>query len=159
MTGWQHESSGAPPKSGNLGRVQEADLGHEQYPGLPPLGDLLPIDTQLLSPSLARAFNLPTPAHLSHHTTSLAGPRQVSAPYGLQGSSPNPSARPATRPQASPQGPQTARPANFSALQSAQELLPPSTYPPRTNAFGNMGDYGLQQQIQQQLQQYQQRGA
>lgn len=156
MAGYQTQPDSGTSKAYKAGDLVQA-LGPEQVydyqKGLPQLGDLLPIDTQLLSPAIARAFNLPIPAHLpssfarsGQQTAQVPGsPPLPLAPHNnsLQVSSPQPTAR--TSPAA--------------AAVAGPEVSLPSTIPSRSGAYPpNLNDFGLQQHFQQHLQQYQQRG-
>ena len=155
MAGYQTQHDSGTPQAYKAGHLVQP-LGPEQvydyHKGLPQLGDLLPIDTQLLSPAIARAFNLPTPAHLPGSFDRL-GQQTAQVP----GSPPLPSARHNNLQVSSPQP--TARASPAAAAVAGPEVSLPPTIPSRSGTYPpNLNDFGLQQHFQQHLQQYQQQG-
>ena len=168
MAGYQTQQESTAPQTacqtGNPKRALEPALSYDHFHGLlPQLGDLLPIDTQLLSPSLARAFNLPMPSQLAGPLRSNPGQAPLESAPGFSASPPNASVQRVsnqlTAQQASPHDSGPTRGPGISTVNPKSEPDLPSNYPSRARTFpSHLADYGLQQQIQSQFQQYQQRG-
>lgn len=163
MAGYQtqHDSSGPPQahRPGDLVQLRP-EHSYDYHQGLPQLGDLLPIDTQLFTPSIARAFNLPTPVHFpSAFARSGLHHAQAGNSFTVHGSPQHPSGPHSHKlPGSSPQQP-SARPFPATGANSGLEPSLPSTLSFRSGTYPtNLSDYGLHQHFQQHLQHYQQRG-